>query len=1822
MAEADAYGKKESASQTEWNAAKLKEYFTACQRKYNTFLDISDALIRAFRTYIDDSEHTGEEAESSKAFMEEIQIPLVEDIIYAVQLMEDMQNEMMAAFASDVDSAESAILKAERLGKIIGDFALYNKSFGSISSKINDIVDGLNSTCSEAGTFTEPDAATAQSAFDELVSEDGLSGVAPETQKKLEDFDAVHCGDIQGSELEQMCTLIEHNLSQLLDQTDGCLIIDITKFNDTKGKLDLMDASEVLTGTQLEDYETFIENMNQYLQGKKERCEVYKYDPVNMCTGNYINEHDDIRVGGAYPLIFHRFYNALSEKEGILGKGWSHTYGLHVSWIGEKEIKISYPDGSSGIYREVREGYWEEEHGEEGHLEVMADGYILRKDSGEYHAFNASGYLRETGDGNGMRYRVLYDMRPGCEAKDAEEERKVGQEVAELQQEWRIAKVETQVGSSLSFQYDTAGRLVTLTDHTGRKVQYTYDGSGRLVTITEADGSVRSFGYTQEGQISCAIDPEGNTVVRNTYDEKGRITVQKLADGGQLTFAYDDRARTTTTIEQNGNQVIYGHDALGRHIFTKYYDGEERFRYNKKNQKISITDKNGNCTRYSYDRAGHLTGIVDAEGKRTSITYHASGKPCVIKEPSGASWHYSYDLYGNLFETEDPLGNKTRFYYTDGKLTKIRDAEKIDTYLETDQAGNITAVIDASGVRSEYSYDLLGRIIKSRDMARNETHYSYDEADRITCVTDALGGETRYFYNMTGKLIKVILTDGKEKKLCYGRTGKLSAYTDEDGSETRITYNKMGKEEEVFLPNGGRVLYEYDPLMRITAITDPEGRRTIYRYDTVGNLLRIERGDTSVSYTYDVLGRAVSRTDGEGATAYVAYDAAGNQIRYTDAKGNVTRQEFDALGRLTGRTDALGNIYRYTYTAMGALKSITDPTGRRMEYQYGKNQKVLSVEVCGTVQETYAYDSNGRLSKRIMADGAELTYQYDALGRIIDVNGSAGQKLRYTYDARGRIILLEDNGRKTAYTYTGTGRTASVTDALGNVTKYTYDSLGDLHERIRMDNSVQTAEGEDNLLASGVDEYGHVTIYDHNLAGNLTAVTDAFGQKETYEYDAAGRLLSKMDRDGYKTGYSYDRNSFITGLEYADGRRASFSYDASGNLQKVKDWLGITELTNDALGRLIGITDPSGRSVTYEYNAVNERTSITCADGHTVQYDYDDRARLKTLTAYGQETAYRYDSFGRLCEKQLPNDIRIAYDYYQGGLLKSITDHDKEGLLAQYRYQYDESGNVSETVCKRRGLEAVSGKYQYEYDALGRLIGTSRNGREQVQYQYDPFGNRIHMWEDGKETNCRYDALDHLLEIHESSQQESDIVRSYHYDKRGNLTGIWKNGAEEKAYVFDVANRMSSVTDTEKGSISYLYNGLGFRTESESAGEKTTYLCDLTRPYYNLLTRITGGVTENFAYDNNVTSMHKEGKDYYYLQDELGSPMYLTGIDGMAVNVYAYDDFGGDIDPYTGRKEWEKSAGKVDPKGYTKQGNVLQPFAFTGYQRDEISGLSYAQARYYDQRNGRFISEDPIKGSVLWPILFNPYQYCINNPKKYIDPTGKILLPQAILAGAIVGAGVGIATQIITDIATGEVSSAQTYIGDAVGGAAGGAIYVVTGSSVGAGFVNGAITSSVTDMLNNITGVSNKSGKEIAVDAVINGGVGAATGKLGDLIGDGFKVLSRNVENDTAKIALEFLSGEFEGINKGRNSFEAVTKQMETKFFNGTLPAVTRQPSFLGLSAKVWKKMFLYQLYKQLTVDGIVSGTETNIEVGRLTELLSPFLTDESEYNTAECACA
>jgi len=107
----------------------------------------------------------------------------------------------------------------------------------------------------------------------------------------------------------------------------------------------------------------------------------------------------------------------------------------------------------------------------------------------------------------------------------------------------------------------------------------------------------------------------------------------------------------------------------------------------------------------------------------------------------------------------------------------------------------------------------------------------------------------------------------------------------------------------------------------------------------------------------------------------------------------------------------------------------------------------------------------------------------------------------------------------------------------------------------------------------------------------------------------------------------------------------------------------------------------------------------------------------------------------------------------------------------------------------------------------------------------------------------------------------------------------------------------------------------------------------------------------------------------FILQDHLGSTVGTAEDDGDLASTIKYFPWG-------------------DCRNST--GTIPTDRKFTG-QRLDTTGLYYYNARYYDPEIGRFISPDTIIPDPANPQSFNRYSYCLNNPLKYVDPSGHVV---------------------------------------------------------------------------------------------------------------------------------------------------------------------------------------------------------------------------------------
>ncbi|WP_249040068.1 RHS repeat domain-containing protein, partial [Treponema putidum] len=149
--------------------------------------------------------------------------------------------------------------------------------------------------------------------------------------------------------------------------------------------------------------------------------------------------------------------------------------------------------------------------------------------------------------------------------------------------------------------------------------------------------------------------------------------------------------------------------------------------------------------------------------------------------------------------------------------------------------------------------------------------------------------------------------------------------------------------------------------------------------------------------------------------------------------------------------------------------------------------------------------------------------------------------------------------------------------------------------------------------------------------------------------------------------------------------------------------------------------------------------------------------------------------------------------------------------------------------------------------------------------------------------------------------------------------------------------------------------------------------------------------------DNNGDTTEQTEKRYYYHADHLQSAQFITNARGEQYEHIEYTPYG---------ELWiEETAPGIDKL----------PFRFTGKELDEETGLYYYGSRYLDPKYSRWLSGDPAlndyipkapiddeakkhnenlpgMGGVFNVVNLHVYHYAGNNPVKYVDPDGRILI--------------------------------------------------------------------------------------------------------------------------------------------------------------------------------------------------------------------------------------
>jgi RHS repeat-associated protein len=410
----------------------------------------------------------------------------------------------------------------------------------------------------------------------------------------------------------------------------------------------------------------------------------------------------------------------------------------------------------------------------------------------------------------------------------------------------------------------------------------------------------------------------------------------------------------------------------------------------------------------------------------------------------------------------------------------------------------------------------------------------------------------------------------------------------------------------------------------------------------------------------------------------------------------------------------------------------------------------------------------------------------------------------------------------------------------------------------------------------------------------------------------------------------------------------NYSYDAADQLLTVNDGTSNWSFTYDLLGRTTQVSEPGG-SISYAYDANNNRTSMT---GHgsygTVNYTYDNRDLLSSVSKDSQTFTYSRDTLGRVTKLTRPNAVNTSYAFDAAGQVTDIRTrkNDAGANLDRQQYTYDQVGNIVNWGTRRYKYDALNRVTEFATDPPGDVPETVK-----LQYSYDNVGNlvgKVQTKPDNTTITTTYtvNAADRLVQRTVSTAPNPATLT---YDDNGNLT---KFGP--RTYTWNSRDQLTSYKlNNTTPAVVFAYDVFGRRIQN---GAKTGILYD----GINLISDGQSKFLNSLGLDDQLSLTTGAGQTFSYVKDHLGSTRRLTDLTGVVTSTYNYSPYGNSSSPTT------------------SPANTANSFTYTGREEDE-TGLIYLRNRYYDPTLERFISDDP---------LGDAQRYVLGNPLKYFDPLG------------------------------------------------------------------------------------------------------------------------------------------------------------------------------------------------------------------------------------------
>ncbi len=747
---------------------------------------------------------------------------------------------------------------------------------------------------------------------------------------------------------------------------------------------------------------------------------------------------------------------------------------------------------------------------------------------------------------------------------------------------------------------------------------------------------------------------------------------------------------------------------------------------------------------------------------------------------------------------------------------------------------------------------------------------------------------------------------------------------------TTYGYDFLGRPTSVTYPGTAPpVTISYDDLNRIRTVFAENWREVQYLYDVGGRMTKVrEYYDATNNYTTSN-----------------AYDEVGNVLSVSNALGQVTQHQYDNLNRLTKTIYPDTTKYEtYTYDEVGNLNRKTDRAGQVTTYGYDARYRMITVDYSSTTPNPdvgYVYDLNDNpttVTNYATNPATTVAYVYDGIDRATnetDTIAGASYGVGYSYDSAGRLtkLVYPDNSAIT-YLYDSLGRTSQVMDASATYASFAY-AADDLMNNVTFGNGV-------------------VQSYAYNGRGWPTSIKATYGQTTYlnlgYAYDNSGNVLTM----GSAT-FTYDKlDRLLTGSGGFGSQ--SYTYDAIGNRLQLDRNTTTVVLRPNGAGSTTQWT-PVG--CTQNWQCVSEATS----DG--------DTTRVETSTV-GNVDAYAFQDLTQTSGTVVSVTVTAVARFYAGKSCRFFPE------LCGGHLSLQVNGYSGSAQALSGGYQAISQTWTTN-PATGQAWTIGQVNALQAGVHLDDIGNISRVTQVyvsvviADRTTYLYANGATGMDTLTSLSLNGGAATTFGYDANGNL--LSKFGSSKACYAWNPENLLTQVksassacTDTGSQIQAYTYDGLGRRVKVDGTSSSTWTVTIYSGKDAIYEKDQSGAITE-YVYANGmrIAKITSSGVQYY-LSDHLGSTRKILDSSRNTVFSTDYEPFG---------------------KPYAPSGT--EAYKFASEKHDDPTGLVYLRARQYDPDLGRFVSADPVLGSLSRPQTQDRYAYVANNPLRYRDSSGRFL---------------------------------------------------------------------------------------------------------------------------------------------------------------------------------------------------------------------------------------